>query len=76
MTLRGHHARKRERQELIAIKHEAEAMKHNELHSLFFNVPHVPVQEIRKNLDAKLTTYQLKSIYNEVEDEEDQEDIT
>jgi hypothetical protein len=51
--------------------YEAEALKHNELHSLFFNTPHVPVQEIRKNLDAKLTTYQLKSILDEVEGEDD-----
>jgi len=66
----GHANRKRAEAKRSSM-YEAEALKHNELHSLFFNTPHVPVQEIRKNLDAKLTTYQLKSILDEVEGEDD-----
>jgi len=74
MILASRHARKRERQEHLRGKWEAEATKHNELHSLFFGVPHVPMREVRKNLDAKLTTYQTKSILDEPDDDEEKEE--
>lgn len=59
------HANRKRAEEKRAGMHEAEAARHNELHSLFFNTPHVPVQEIRKSLDAKLITYHLKSLVEE-----------
>lgn len=62
MTAPGSHARKRELQRSRIAMWEAEAAKHNQLHSLFFNVPHVPVREVRAKLDQVLRAHEIREI--------------
>ena len=41
---------------------EAEATQHNQLHSMFFGVAHVPVREIRDRLDPVLRAHEIREI--------------
>ena len=62
----GHAARLKE-QAKRALLHEVEALEHNDLHSHFFGVPNEPVREIRKRLDPKLMSHEIREIDHEEE---------
>jgi hypothetical protein len=62
MAPAGSHARKREIRDARVAQWEAEAAKHNQLHSHFFGVSHVPVREIRARLDQVLRSHEIREI--------------
>lgn len=62
MSTPGSHARKREIRDARIAMWEAEAAKHNQLHSLFFGVVHVPVREVRAKLDQQLRAHEIREI--------------
>lgn len=65
------HANRKRAEEKRAGMHEAEAAKHNELHSLFFGVPNVPVREVRQKIDPVLQMHAIREITKTYLDEED-----
>jgi hypothetical protein len=61
------HAARLKEQAKRALLHEVEALEHNDLHSHFFGVPNEPVREIRKRLDPKLMSHEIREIDHEEE---------
>ena len=61
------HAARLKEQAKRALLHEVEALEHNELHSHFFGVHNEPVREIRKRLDPKLMSHEIRDTNDDKE---------
>lgn len=56
------HAARKKAEAKRAIGNELAALEQNELHSKFFNVPNVPIREIRDRLDSTLRSHEIREI--------------
>ena len=65
------HAARKKAEAKRAIGNELAASEHNELHSKFFDVPNVPLREIRNRLDPVLQMREIREITKIYIDEED-----